>query len=228
MSVKITKHESNELQVQIKKIDTVFLNTLRRIMISDIPSLAIDRVHMETNTSCFHDEFLVHRIGLLPIVSEKDIFLIPRQEECSCFSGCPQCNFEFVLEKENCEDSLLGVYSSDFIPIANIRNSFKIVSYPTTEKGILLCKLAKGEKIKLKCTAVKGIGKEHAKWSPVSSVSYMPESIKNTKPTDSNKETKQNFIMNIETNGSFSAVDVFKKSLLVLKEKINLLDNSLH
>ena len=225
MSVKIKKHETNELQVQIKKTDTVFLNTLRRIMISEIPSLAIDKVHIETNTSCFHDEFLVHRIGLLPIISEKDILSIPKQEECNCYSGCPQCNFEFLLEKENMEDSLLGVYSSDFIPIANMQTSFKLVSYPTSEKGILLCKLAKGEKIKLTCTAVKGTGKEHAKWSPVCAVSYMPEKVKSSsKEKTIEQDNKQNFTMTIETNGTFTAADVFEKSLILFKKKINSLE----
>lgn len=221
MSVKIKKNEPNELKVQIKKTDSVFLNTLRRIMISEIPSLAIDRIHIETNTSCFHDEFLAHRIGLLPILSEKDIFSIPKQEDCNCNSGCPQCNFEFLLEKENTEDSLLGVYSSDFVPISNINTSFKLVSFHNSENGILLCKLAKGEKIKLKCIAIKGTGKEHAKWSPVCTVSYMPEKLpQSSKQRTTEQDNNQNFIMTIETNGSFTASDIFEKSLTLLKQKI--------
>lgn len=39
-------------------------------------------------------------------------------------------------------------------------------------KGSILAKLRKGQEIKLRCIAKKGIAKEHAKWSPVSACSF--------------------------------------------------------
>lgn len=178
MSVKTIKEFDNSIQLEWKNVDSIFLNTLRRIMISDIPTISIDKIEMDTNTSPMNDEFLAHRIGLIPIICDTDVCSISKQEDCHCNDGCPLCNFEFTLEKENeNSDKLVGVYSSDFVPVYNPSNTFRVVSYPVFEQGILLCKLAKGQKIKLKCIAIKGTGKDHSKWSPVSCVSFVDKPI---------------------------------------------------
>ena len=42
-------------------------NALRRIILSEIPTVAIEKVNMWQNTSIIPDENLAHRIGLIPI-----------------------------------------------------------------------------------------------------------------------------------------------------------------
>lgn len=172
MSVKILKKQDHKLELEWKNVDSIFLNTIRRIMISSIPTISIDKIELYENTCPMNDEFLAHRIGLIPIYCEKDVSSIIKQEDCDCKNGCLSCNFDFILEKENVNDELLGVYSSDLVPIFNPSTSFNVVSYPIFEQGILLCKLAKGQKVKLKATAMKGTGSDHSKWSPVSCVSF--------------------------------------------------------
>ena len=52
-----------------------------------------------------------------------------------------------------------------------------------SQAGILLCKLRKGQELHVTCTARKGIGKDHAKFSPVATAvfRYQPEVILNEK-----------------------------------------------
>ena len=57
----------NELVFEMIGVDVSFANALRRILISEVPTMAIETVFMWDNTSIIHDEVLAHRIGLIPI-----------------------------------------------------------------------------------------------------------------------------------------------------------------
>jgi DNA-directed RNA polymerase II subunit RPB3 len=52
-------------------------------MMSDVPTIAIDLVEIENNTSCLNDEFLAHRLGLIPLVSDRvHEMKFPWEERC--------------------------------------------------------------------------------------------------------------------------------------------------
>ena len=55
-------------------VEAPLANALRRIMISEIPTVAIDKVEMWQNTSIIADENLAHRIGLVPIKVDPRLF----------------------------------------------------------------------------------------------------------------------------------------------------------
>ena len=46
---------------------TPHLTFVRRLLISDVPSMAIEKVYMYNNTSIIQDEVLSHRLGLIPL-----------------------------------------------------------------------------------------------------------------------------------------------------------------
>eukprot|EP00521_Asterionellopsis_glacialis_P015360 CAMPEP_0195300418 /NCGR_PEP_ID=MMETSP0707-20130614/27375_1 /TAXON_ID=33640 /ORGANISM="Asterionellopsis glacialis, Strain CCMP134" /LENGTH=312 /DNA_ID=CAMNT_0040363097 /DNA_START=127 /DNA_END=1065 /DNA_ORIENTATION=- len=81
-------------------------NTLRRIMIGEVPTLAIDLVEIHENSTVLNDEYIAHRLGLIPIRYQApdslrggDVhgaFLSHR--ECVCYERCPRCSVEFELD----------------------------------------------------------------------------------------------------------------------------------
>lgn len=64
----------NELNSEFDLIgvDPSIANAFRRIMISEIPTLAIEYVYIENNTSIIQDEVLAHRLGLIPLKANPD------------------------------------------------------------------------------------------------------------------------------------------------------------
>jgi DNA-directed RNA polymerase alpha subunit len=49
-------------------------NSLRRIMISEAPTMAIEHVYILNNTSVIQDEVLSHRMGLVPLRVDPRLF----------------------------------------------------------------------------------------------------------------------------------------------------------
>ena len=163
--IKINDMKSDSIEFQLSNVDLAFANSLRRVIISEVPTMAIDMVQVKENTSPLFDDFVVHRIGLVPLKSEGiDNYRFPLA--CTCKSGCGKCQVEYDISvkcDENCKDDTMEVTSNHIKP-KNKECSVIPVEY---EYPIVLTKLKKGQSINMTLTAKKGIGKTHAKWSPV-------------------------------------------------------------
>jgi len=81
-------------------------NSLRRIMIAEVPTLAIDLVEYSENSSVLNDEYIAHRLGLIPIrfVQEGSVkggdcnlSFLPHRE-CVCYDRCLRCSVELELD----------------------------------------------------------------------------------------------------------------------------------
>lgn len=96
--VRILYKDLNTLKFELYNTDLTVANALRRVIISEVPTMAIDLVEISENTSALHDEFLAHRCGLIPLVSEAvDEFNF--KEQCPCQLGnCEKCTVTFELE----------------------------------------------------------------------------------------------------------------------------------
>ncbi|KAJ9062539.1 RNA polymerase II subunit 3, variant 3 [Entomophthora muscae] len=87
----------DEINIILDDVDLSVANALRRAAISDIPTLAIDLVEIESNTSVLIDEYLAHRLGLVPIDStEADRLKYTR--DCNCAQYCQSCSVIFKLD----------------------------------------------------------------------------------------------------------------------------------
>jgi DNA-directed RNA polymerase II subunit RPB3 len=69
--LEIISINNDSMTFMLTKTDTSVANALRRVMIAEVPTMAIDLVEVENNTSVLHDEFIAHRLGLIPLRSSK-------------------------------------------------------------------------------------------------------------------------------------------------------------
>lgn len=132
-------------------------------MIAEVPTMAVEDVMIIENSSVLYDEMLSHRLGLIPLTTDLESYILP--EECDCKSelGCNRCRAALSLESEATDESRY-LYSGE---IKSENSEIKPVS-----DVIPIAKLAPGQKIRLEAYARLGRGIEHAKWQPVSSVGY--------------------------------------------------------
>jgi DNA-directed RNA polymerase subunit D len=159
VNVKIIEQNGNLLRFVVQDIDIAVANALRRIMIAEVPSMAIEDVVILENPSPIRDETLAHRLGLIPLKTDLESYV--QRENCDCHSelGCGKCSAIFTLEAE-AKDAAQTVYSGALEP----SDPYVI---PVSET-IPILKLARNQKLRLEAHARLGRGNEHAKWQPVS------------------------------------------------------------
>jgi DNA-directed RNA polymerase subunit D len=163
VKIEVLEKDDRKVRLLIRGADAPFMNALRRIMIAEVPCMAIDEVVMIENSSVLQDEVIAHRLGLIPLKTDLDSYNLP--EECSCKSefGCNLCRVSLALDAETKEETRT-VYSQELI-------SENPDITPVNTK-IPVVKLTKEQKLKLEAYARLGKGKNHAKWQPVSMCTY--------------------------------------------------------
>ncbi|MBW3014999.1 DNA-directed RNA polymerase subunit D [Candidatus Woesearchaeota archaeon] len=153
MDVTELSKSKEKLSFVLKDGVSSFANALRRIMIDEVPTMAIEDVEFRKNSSILYDEVIAHRLGLMPLKTDLKSYNLP--EECKCKGeGCARCQNKMVLSSK----ANGFVYASDM----KSKDPKIVPVYPNTP----LVKLLKNQEVDLEATAVLGIGKKHAKWSP--------------------------------------------------------------
>jgi DNA-directed RNA polymerase II subunit RPB3 len=156
-------------------------------MLAEVPTVAIDIVEVESNTSVLPDEFLAHRLGLVPLNSKNCDQDMEYNRDCTCESFCSRCSVRLTLHARcNQSDEVMKVYSRDLMVSGDRANEWvgnPVITDPEG-KGPLIAKLIKGQELKLSCIARKGIAKEHAKWAPTSAIGFEYDPHNNLKHSD--------------------------------------------
>ncbi len=137
MIVESIHFKNKKLKVNVKNADLKLLNTIRRYFTNKVPVLAIDKIIVYENKSSFFDEYIAHRIGLIPLSVKGKV----KAE-----------NVNFTLDAEGPKT----VYSHDLI------SSNKNVTIAV--KNIPIIKLLKGQTLRIECKLKYGVGREHAKF----------------------------------------------------------------
>lgn len=73
MKLILDKKQGNRVEMLATGVSTSFANVLRRYSLSRISVLAIDNVTFYDNTSAFWDEYISHRLGLMPIPTPENL-----------------------------------------------------------------------------------------------------------------------------------------------------------
>merc|ERR1719473_1684093 len=64
----------NSLELDLIGVDAAIANSLRRLMISEVATMAIEHVFIINNTSLIQDDVLASRLGMLPIRANPALF----------------------------------------------------------------------------------------------------------------------------------------------------------
>lgn len=67
LKIQIVKRDDLELEFDVIGITPALANAYRRLMLSEVPTMAIEKVYIYNNTSIIQDEILAHRLGLIPL-----------------------------------------------------------------------------------------------------------------------------------------------------------------
>ena len=186
-SVEVVEKSNERIVVRFNNIPRQYVNSLRRLAISEVPTLAIDDVVILENSSVMHDEAVAHRLGLVPLRTDPGRFVMPHECDCKSTLGCSKCRVLLVLDSEANEKTKV-VTSGEMVSEDEL---VKPVS-----KDIPIIVLAPNQKLKFEAYARLGIGKDHAKWQPTAAAV-----VKDGKDEDE-------IILVIESNGALTAEEI--------------------
>ncbi|XP_072031344.1 DNA-directed RNA polymerases I and III subunit RPAC1-like [Amphiura filiformis] len=224
--IDIVRITESEMEFDMVGIDAALANAFRRILLAEVPTMAIEKVYIFNNTSIIQDEVLAHRLGLIPIKADPRMFEYKQEGD---ENGSPEDTVEFQLKIKCTKNPNAPKDATDpdelyrhtkvttehlkWIPTGNQSDLFGTDGIGPVERDILIAKLRPGQEIDLKCLCVKGLGKDHAKFSPVATASYrlLPE-LTLTKPVEGELAERlakcfpQGVIEVKEVNGTKTAV----------------------
>lgn len=198
-SVEVVEKSDERIVVKFTNVPRQYVNSLRRLAISEVPTLAIDDVVMLENSSVMHDEAVAHRLGLIPLRTDPGRFVMPHECDCGSALGCSKCRVLLVLDSE-ATDKSKEVLSGELV---SEDETVKPVS-----KDIPIIALAPSQKLKFEAYARLGIGKQHAKWQPTSAAVVK----------DGKDESE--IILMLETNGALTAEEILKEAAERLQAKV--------
>jgi DNA-directed RNA polymerase subunit L len=178
---------SNNHSFEIHNIDLAIVNGIRRIIMTDIPNIGaigekLDKeeptVNVKFNSGALHDEFIIHRIGLIPICMSADEI-----------ENYTDNSLVLELNVNNTTNKKLNVRTSDFkgtldgIELSNSKLQELFPPNKISKDTILITRLRPGEHLHLTANIVKRTGRDNASFNPVSlaNFSYIQDPVEANK-----------------------------------------------
>jgi DNA-directed RNA polymerase subunit L len=217
----------DHLEFELHGVAISTANAIRRVALSDVEIYAVDQkdVQLHENTTPLHNEYVSHRISLLPINQNVDKL----------------DKLRFYLSKKKTKNIAI---ENDQNGIMDITTDDVQVYDPSIESWIdgkdifidtfLITKLNVKQKLLGEFVVSKGTAKEHARWQAVNTIAYRYMVLKDEEHVAydkisleeermwRDKETKdpEDFIFYLETAGIMKPRDIVKKCLEIILSKI--------
>jgi len=192
----------------VKGTTPAFVNAIRRTIIGRVPTMAIDVVEFQKNSSAMYDEVIAHRLGLLPLTTDLKSYKL--RKECSCEgAGCARCTVKFTLKAK----------TEGYVYAEELKSSDPAIKpvYPKMP----IVKLLKGQELEFEATAVLGFGSEHVKWAAAHAWHTHDATVKlNQKHADLAKELEK-FPPQALKNGKLDADLIAEHNLFDVVDGIN-------
>jgi len=185
------------MKFSVDGVKPAFASALRRIMISEVPTMAIEFVDFKKNDSALTDEIMANRMGMIPLTFDPKAYSLPG--ECKCEGkGCSSCQVTLVLKKKG----PCVVYSGD------MKSTDRSVR-PVHDKIPITELFVKDEEVQLEAVAQLGRGRDHAKWQGAV-VGYKVEDNK-----------KDSFVFNVESISGIEVDELVSRSAELLETKFD-------
>lgn len=227
MSFTNFKHSNNgrRLQFVANNIDVSILNSIRRIILSEIPNVAIafdpytienSDIVFKTNTSSLHNEFLGHRLSLIPIqLNEEFIETFANNKYSKC---------KLLLKKKNKTMEVLELTTDDIVIVDDNNNVLTEEEHhmifpknAITNDPILINYLKPnlynseyGEEVDVEMRFRIGIAKNHSRWSPVSTCTYFNVIDEELAELELQKKIAEDLENKKNIQNTFNAIDRYR------------------
>ncbi|EIM80896.1 uncharacterized protein STEHIDRAFT_105319 [Stereum hirsutum FP-91666 SS1] len=207
LKVKVQSLSNRSIEFDLVGVDASIANSLRRILLAEVPTIAIELVYVWNNTSVMVDEVFAHRLGMIPLnippqlmdmrtvndqPTDRNTVVFKLNVVCERNPSAPKDStdpFELYTNHEVLSSHLKWEPAGEQ---ATVFEAASLVPAPTNG-NIVLNKLRPGQEIDVEMHAVKGVAKDHAKFQAVATASYrlLPLIILNpSKPVPPHLATK--------------------------------------
>jgi len=250
LEVKILEKNDEKMRFIVEDINSALAGEIRRIMMTEIPTMSIEWVDFKKNESVLWNEIIANRLGLIPLKFNAKFYNF--KNDCKCKGkSCSHCQVKLKLKKKG--PSM--VYSSDLVP-----SDKEVVS---VYKKIPIVELTEGQELEFEAIAELGLGKEHSKWQasvvgynvipkitvgkggnssefekrcPRGVFAYKNKKLKVAKPLECNiclqcvefsngsiqvEADETKYIFDLESVCGLKPEEIFLKSIEVLENKLN-------
>jgi DNA-directed RNA polymerase subunit L len=182
MSFSIVSRSDSHITFTVEDIDVSIVNALRRVILAEIPNVAFaidlhggeSDVIIHKNLSSLHNEYMMHRLSLVPLCFDED--------EIDNFD---KEKYKFVLNVKNEGNEMLDVTTADFTIYDSSGSRMDALAKkvfpanPITKDHILLTRLKpnfmdpkKGDELNIEARAILSVARKNACWAPVSIATF--------------------------------------------------------